>query len=181
MTDDELLKILRNPDTALATMRRELGLLKVGPTIAWVQERMASADKLLIFAWHHDVIEGLHKELLEFDPVVVTGRSTPAARALAVEDFQTRPGTRLFIGQILAAGTAITLTAANEVAIVEPSWVPGENVQAIARAHRLGQRDSVLASFLYLPGTLDERIIQVFRKKAAEISVLQGDTNASAA
>jgi SNF2 family DNA or RNA helicase len=181
MTDDELLKILRNPDTALATMRRELGLLKVGPTIAWVQERMASADKLLIFAWHHDVIEGLHKGLLEFDPVVVTGRSTPAARALAVEDFQTRPGTRLFIGQILAAGTAITLTAASEVAIVEPSWVPGENVQAIARAHRLGQRDSVLASFLYLPGTLDERIIQVFRRKAAEISVLQGDTNASAA
>ena len=103
-------------------------------------------------------------------------------RALAVEDFQTRPGTRLFIGQILAAGTAITLTAANEVAIVEPSWVPGENVQAIARAHRLGQRDSVLASFLFLPGTLDERIMSVFRRKASEISILQGDdTNASAA
>jgi SNF2 family DNA or RNA helicase len=181
MTDDELLKTLRNPDAALATVRRELGLLKTSPTILWVQERLASTEKMVLFAWHHDVIEQLRRGLLEFDPVVVTGESSPNARALAVEDFQTRAGTRLFIGQILAAGTAITLTAANEVAIVEPSWVPGENVQAIARAHRLGQRDSVLASFLFLPGTLDEQIIRVFRRKADEISILQGDTHASAA
>jgi SNF2 family DNA or RNA helicase len=88
---------------------------------------------------------------------------------------------RVFIGQVKAAGTAITLTAASEVAIVEPSWVPGDNVQAICRAHRLGQHDSVLASFLYLPGTLDQRIMTVFRRKAHEIAELQGDQiNASA-
>lgn len=79
---------------------------------------------------------------------------------------------RVFVGQILAAGTAITLTAASEVTIVEPSWVPGENRQAIDRAHRLGQQDSVLASFLYLPNTLDARIMGVFRRKAGEIASL---------
>jgi SNF2 family DNA or RNA helicase len=181
-SDDELLKTLRNPDTAVATVRRELGLMKVQPTIRWVEERLASANKILLFAWHHEVIDHLTRGLAEFAPVVITGKSTPNARALAVQDFQTQPGTRVFIGQILAAGTAITLTAASEVAIVEPSWVPGENLQAIARAHRLGQRDMVLGSFLYLLGTLDERIMRVFRRKAAEISELQGDTeDASAA
>jgi SNF2 family DNA or RNA helicase len=181
-SDNELLKTLRNPDTAAATVRRELGLMKVPATIRWVEERLASADKLLLFAWHHEVIDHLARGLAEFAPVMVTGRSTPNARALAVQDFQSNPGTRVFIGQILAAGTAITLTAASEVAIVEPSWVPGENLQAIARAHRLGQRDMVLGSFLYLLGTLDERIMRVFRRKAAEISELQGDTeDASAA
>ena len=179
--DDELLHSLRNPDTAVATVRRELGLMKVQPTILWVQERLASANKILLFAWHRDVIAGLERGLREFAPVVVTGNSTPNARALAVQDFQSNPATRIFIGQILAAGTAVTLTAASEVAIVEPSWVPGENIQAISRAHRLGQRDMVLASFLFLPRTLDERIMGVFRRKAAEISLLQGDTNASAA
>jgi SWI/SNF-related matrix-associated actin-dependent regulator 1 of chromatin subfamily A len=179
--DDELLKTLRNPDSAVATVRRELGLMKVASSIIWVQERLASVDKILLFAWHRDVIAGLERGLKEFAPVVVTGNSTPNARALAVQDFQSDPATRVFIGQILAAGTAVTLTAANEVAIVEASWVPGENVQAIARAHRLGQRDMVLASFLYLPGTLDERIMRVFRRKAAEIGELQGDDNASAA
>jgi SNF2 family DNA or RNA helicase len=177
--DDEFLKALRNPDTPIATARRELGLMKVQPTILWVQERMASVEKLLLFAWHHEVILQLHRGLMEFGPVTVTGNTSPGDRAVNVEHFQTRGQTRIFIGQILAAGTAVTLTAAGEVAIVEPSWVPGENVQAIARAHRLGQRDMVLASFLYLPGTLDQRIMQVFRRKAAEISELQGDDNAS--
>jgi SNF2 family DNA or RNA helicase len=51
--------------------------------------------------------------------------------------------------------------------------VPGENRQAIDRAHRLGQRDSVLASFLHIPGTLDHRIMTVFRRKAVEIAELE--------
>lgn len=173
--DEHLLAAMRNPDTKVATMRRELGELKVPSTCLWVQERMQSTEKLLVFAWHRSVIEALREGLLEFNPEVVTGNTPPQARALAVETFQQDPQVRVFIGQILAAGTAITLTAASEVAIVEPSWVPGENVQAICRAHRLGQRDSVLASFLYLPNTLDERIMQVFRRKASEIAELQGE------
>lgn len=173
--DAALLKALREPDPAIARVRRELGELKVEPTVRWVQERMNSTSKILLFAWHLSVIEHLRRALTEFDPVVITGETTPGGRTNAVELFQRRPGVRVFIGQVLAAGTAITLTAANEVAIVEPSWVPGDNVQAICRAHRLGQRDSVLASFLYLPGTLDQRIMQTFRRKAAEISELQGD------
>jgi SWI/SNF-related matrix-associated actin-dependent regulator 1 of chromatin subfamily A len=176
--DDDLIRALRSPDTAVATMRRELGLAKTPATIAWVRERMASTHKLLIFAWHHSVIDLLYRGLTEFYPVVVTGETSPKARAEAVTRFQDHAGTRIFIGQILAAGTAVTLTAASEVAIVEPSWVPGENYQAICRAHRLGQRDSVLASFLFLPGTLDERIMAVFRRKAGEIAELQGDYNA---
>jgi SNF2 family DNA or RNA helicase len=175
VTDDRVLRLLRAPDTGTATLRRELGEAKVPATLAWVQERMASVDKLVLFAWHHSVIEQLARGLAEFDPQVITGFTSSVARIAAIDRFQDHPGPCVFIGQILAAGTAISLTAAQEIAIVEPSWVPGENVQAIARAHRLGQHDSVLASFLFLPGTLDQRIIQVFRRKASEISVLQGD------
>lgn len=182
ISDDLLIKALHTPDAQLTTLRRELGELKVAPTIAWVQERMNSTNKMLIFAWHHSVIEHLRRGLEEFSPVTITGETSPVGRANAIDMFQHRAGVRLFIGQVLAAGTAITLTAASEVAIVEPSWVPGENVQAICRAHRLGQRDSVLASFLYLPGTLDQRIMATFRRKAVEISELQGDDiHASAA
>ena len=177
-SDDDLISALQLIDTGTVALRQQLGLLKVAPTLVWVQERMASTKKLLVFAWHHAVIEDLRKGLVEFNPVVITGQTAPKDRTDAIEAFQNHPNVRIFIGQVLAAGTAITLTAASEVAIVEPSWVPGDNVQAICRAHRLGQHDSVLASFLYLPGTLDERIIKVFRRKAAEISELQGDDDA---
>ena len=179
--DKQLIKALQTPDVELASLRRQLGELKVPGTIRWVQERLRSVNKILLFAWHLSVIEHLRRGLADFDPVIITGETSPVGRANAVELFQRRSGVRVFIGQVKAAGTAITLTAASEVAIVEPSWVPGDNVQAICRAHRLGQRDSVLASFLYLPGTLDQRIMAAFRRKASEIAELQGDQiNASA-
>lgn len=61
--DDALIKALRDPNNQLAGMRRELGELKVDPTVLWVQERMVSASKLLLFAWHHSVIEHLRRRL----------------------------------------------------------------------------------------------------------------------
>lgn len=157
----------------MARLRRQLGLTKVRAAVAWLAERMASTDKMLVFAWHLDVVDLLRRGLAEFKPAVLTGATSPNNRTHAIQAFQLDPNTRIFIGQIQAAGTAITLTAAHEVAIVEPSWVPADNVQAICRAHRLGQRDSVLASFLYLPDTLDERIMRTFRRKAAEIGQLE--------
>jgi SWI/SNF-related matrix-associated actin-dependent regulator 1 of chromatin subfamily A len=175
--DDAVMRALQQVNTTadnnLAALRRQLGELKVPAIVAWVEERLACGiGKLILFGWHLGVLNQLHRLLAAYDPVLVTGETTPTGRVTAIDLFQHRPSVRLFIGQILAAGTGITLTAAHEVAIVEPSWVPAENVQAICRAHRLGQHDSVLASFLYAPGTLDETIMRVFRRKAQELGHL---------
>jgi SNF2 family DNA or RNA helicase len=162
----------------LVTLRRRLGELKIEATVEWVTERLAcGVGKLLVFGWHTRTLETLHNLLAEYEPVLIIGDTSPAARVDAVDRFQRHPTTRVFVGQILAAGTAITLTAASEVAMMEASWVPGENTQAISRAHRLGQHDSVLASYLYLPGTLDQRIMSIFRRKAAETKELIGENH----
>lgn len=174
--DRELLDQLTRDGASLASMRRCLGELKVDATVQWVVERMnCGVTKMLLFGWHVHALHRLHRLLAEFDPVLVTGQTAPAARRTAEALFQERGTIRLFIGQILACGHAITLTAASEVAIMEPSWVPSQNNQAISRAYRMGQRDSVLASFLYAPNTIDEHIMRTFRRKADEIAILQGD------
>jgi len=163
----------------ISTLRRALGEQKLPGTAEWVAERLAcGADKVLVFGWHVRALERLYQILGEFQPVLITGRTHPTERAVLVDRFQRRPACRVFVGQMLAAGTAITLTAANEVIIFEPSWVPGENRQAIDRAHRLGQKDHVLAHYLYLPSTLDERIIQVMRRKAVHTQTLFHTTGA---
>jgi len=168
-------------EQSLSRLRRVLGEAKTWPAAAWAIERMGLTDgKLLLFAWHRGVIERLAMLLSEFDPVTVMGDTIPAQRIARVQRFQHVPTCRVFVGQVLAAGTAITLTAAHHVAIVEPSWVPGENDQAIARAHRLGQKHPVLASFLFLPGTLDQVIMQTFRRKAEDILHLVAHTPATA-
>jgi SNF2 family DNA or RNA helicase len=161
---------LRSSETHLATLRRLLGEAKAAPAAEWAREKLSTGvDKILLFAWHTNVIETLAGLLLDFNPVTITGATSTADRDDAVRRFQDNPETRVFVGQIKAAGTAITLTAASHIGIVEPSWVPGENDQVIARAWRMGQARPVIASFLYAPGSLDQRIMRAFRRKASEL------------
>jgi SNF2 family DNA or RNA helicase len=179
MSDEDIIRALQAVPAhgALSAVRHALGAAKVEATVEWVTERLSCGTrKLILFGWHRDVLEALHEKLGDYTPVLVTGTTAAAARAVAIERFQTHPLVRVFVGQLLATGTAVTLTAASEVAIVEPSWVPAENAQAIGRAHRLGQRDNVLASFLYIPGTLDQTIMRVFRRKAADIDAFNWET-----
>jgi SNF2 family DNA or RNA helicase len=167
---DALPDVLRDEELHLATLRRTLGVAKAAPSAEWAREKLGTGvDKILLFAWHTEVITTLADLLLDFNPVTITGATSTAERSRAVDRFQNDPGTRVFVGQIKAAGTAITLTAAAHIGIVEPSWVPGENEQVIARAWRMGQVRPVLASFLYVPGSLDQRIMRAFRRKASEL------------
>lgn len=176
--DEAVLAALRVNDESLAGARHQLGLLKVGPSVAWIKERLQSCRKMLVFAWHRDVIGALTRglELAGYPVVTITGATTPAERARSIHSFQNDPKVRVFVGQIQASGVAVTLTEASEVVMVECSWTPSDNYQAIARAHRLGQRDSVLASFLMFRDTLDGIVMQTFRRKAVEIADLQGDS-----
>jgi SWI/SNF-related matrix-associated actin-dependent regulator of chromatin subfamily A-like protein 1 len=159
-------------DPSVSTARRELGLAKVPAVVEWL--KAVNPHKSVLFAHHREVIQRLEQALLadRFPAVSIHGQTPHKDRVKAVEEFQTNPDVRVFVGQITAAGTAITLTAANEVAIVEPSWTPGENYQAACRVHRIGVRDGVVCRFLCVPGTLDEAIARASRRKAEDIAEL---------
>jgi SNF2 family DNA or RNA helicase len=173
LVGDDLLAYLEHHVTQLATLRRELGLAKVTACVEWIEETLASGvRKLVVFAHHKDLINQIMGALAEYDPVSITGDTSEPQRKAAILRFQNALETRVFVGQIDACGVAITLTAAHDVVFVECSWVPGANYQAASRCHRLGQQDGVLARMLYVPGSLDERIMKTFQRKANEIAQL---------
>ena len=56
-------------------------------------------------------------------------------------------------------------------------WNPHNDLQAQARAHRLGQRRSVLTFRLVTRGTVEERIVQKAKEKRALETVVMGKQN----
>ena len=150
----------------LATLRRYAGILKVRPVANVVKDELRNGDgKIVLFAWHKEVLALLRAELAEFNPVSITGETPSTKRQDAVDTFQGDTNCRVFLGQITAAGTGITLTAASRMIIVEPSFVPADNEQASLRIHRIGQRDGCLVQFAALADSVDEVVTEVLRRK----------------
>lgn len=151
----------------ISKLRHEQALQKLPKAIDFLCESLEdSADKVVVFAHHKDVIAELESGLAKFGTVTIDGETPIAARGGIVDSFQTGSA-RVFIGSIGAAGVGLTLTAASRVVFVELDWTPKAMNQAEDRCHRIGQRDSVLVQHLVLDGTLDAKIAKMLVRKQA--------------
>ena len=129
------------------------GLAKVPQVVEYVMSALEGEQKVILFAHHGDVIEGLKTgidvALKEGEySVTITGKTHVADRGNAVYSFQNDPLCRVLIGSIGAAGVGLTLTAASHVVFAELDPVPGKMTQAEDRAHRIGQDECVMVDHL---------------------------------
>jgi SWI/SNF-related matrix-associated actin-dependent regulator 1 of chromatin subfamily A len=95
----------------------------------------------------------------------ITGKINKEQRQKAVEQFQNDPETRGIICSISAAGVGLTLTEADHEIFVEMPWTPAETDQCEARAHRMGQKNNVLVSYLLADKSLDVAKFNLVEKK----------------
>lgn len=173
VSEEDVLDWLRSDGVHLATERRLTGLAKVPGVIEVIGETLDSGvNKIIVFAYHREVLDTLRQKMQGVRSVQIDGSTPSRDRDAAIQQFQNDPHTSVFLGQITACGEAMTLTASSHVLFAEFSWTPSENYQAACRAHRIGQRDGVLARFLTLPGSIDEMIGRVAARKAHEIAEL---------
>jgi SWI/SNF-related matrix-associated actin-dependent regulator 1 of chromatin subfamily A len=172
VSDDALLDAVQAGSVAFSTVRRLIGLAKVEGVAELAADALNDAldEKVILFAHHREVILKLADRLKKHAPLVIHGDTPSKARDNAIELFQNDARHRLIILAIEAAGEVITLHASCHVVIAEPSPVPTKNRQAIARAHRNGQKRPVLARFVLLPGTLDARLMSIVARKTRDIA-----------
>lgn len=157
-------------DMHLGTLRRVTGLLKVPGVIEAAQEALDDGlDKLVLMAWHTDVIDALREGLSAYGVVGIDGRTPPNRRDEQVQQFRT-PAKRVFVGQILAAGEAIDLSAACELWFVEPDWAPKNMKQASLRVTNHSQKRQVLVRVCALEGSIDEALMAVLTRKVESIT-----------
>jgi SWI/SNF-related matrix-associated actin-dependent regulator 1 of chromatin subfamily A len=126
-----------------------------------------TVPKLVVFAHHHAVIDGLMDAFAAagVKAVKLDGRMDSASKQASVDAFQTDASVRVFVGGISAAGVGLTLTAASHMIFAELDWVPGVVSQCEDRCHRIGQKDQVLIQHLVLDGSVDVKLAQAIVSK----------------
>ena len=77
-----------------------------------------------------------------------------------------------FLLSTRAGGVGINLATADTVIILDPDFNPHQDIQALSRAHRIGQKKKVLVFQLTTRATAEEKIMQIGKKKMALDHVL---------
>ena len=150
----------------VSLVRHEVAKAKIEPVGRYVCTKFeGSPEKVILFAHHYDVLDGLADALKCLNPVRVDGRLSNHKRMAAVDTFQSDPNCRCLIGQIKAAGVGLNLTAGAYVLFAELDWT--DMSQAEDRAWRIGQSREVTVQYLVFENTLDARMARMLVHKDA--------------
>ena len=82
-----------------------------------------------------------------------------------------------FLISLKAGGVGLNLTSADYVLLLDPWWNPAAEIQAINRAHRIGQDKHVFVYRFITKGTLEEKIVKLQQKKAELADVFINSNN----
>lgn len=153
------------------TLRRLLAHGKVSGALEVIEEILQEKRKLVVFGYFAEPLKTLTKQLVAkgYNTVQILGDTPSTARDEAVQTFQNNDDCRVFVGNIIAAGVGITLTAADTVLFLERDWTPANNRQAEDRIHRIGQENCCQIIDLVVADSIDEQVIKVLIYKQKTI------------
>ncbi|PIN15480.1 Chromodomain-helicase DNA-binding protein [Handroanthus impetiginosus] len=96
----------------------------------------------------------------------IDGKVSGAERQIRIDRFNANNSSRFcFLLSTRAGGVGINLASADTVIIYDSDWNPHADLQAMARAHRLGQTNKVMIYRLITRGTVEERMMQLAKRK----------------
>ncbi|MFY0650514.1 MAG: DEAD/DEAH box helicase family protein [Cyclobacteriaceae bacterium] len=90
---------------------------------------------------------------------------TTKDREAQVERFQNDASVKVFLISLKAGGLGLNLTKAEYVFLLDPWWNPAIEAQAIDRAHRIGQKNTVFTYRYITKNTVEEKIMLLQQNK----------------
>ncbi|MDB5776167.1 MAG: hypothetical protein JWP38_2300 [Herbaspirillum sp.] len=145
-------------------------------------ELVAEGRRILVFSQFTELLDLIADELtsMQLPWLALTGATPPSKRGALVRQFQ-QGKTPIFLISLKAGGVGLNLTAADTVIHMDPWWNPAVEEQATARAHRIGQQQTVFVYKLVIAGSIEERILELQSRKAALAEGVLGSDGAIAA
>ena len=131
--------------------------------------------RVLIFSQFLDMLNMIEDFLdgLGFQYQRLDGTIGTLQKQKRIDEFNA-PGSELFafLLSTRAGGVGINLATAETVIIMDPDFNPHQDIQALSRAHRIGQKNKVLCFHLVTRASAEEKMMQMGRKKMALDHVL---------
>jgi SWI/SNF-related matrix-associated actin-dependent regulator 1 of chromatin subfamily A len=138
-------------------------------TIQMADEFLEDENKVFIACCFDDEIAAL-KEYYGDKAVVYKGGMTTKQKDNAENKFMTDKNTKVFIGNIIAAGVGLTLTSSHICIFNSYDWVPGNNFQMMDRIHRIGQKEDVEVYYQLFSDTISDHMWNIITKKESNIN-----------
>jgi len=132
-----------------------------------VAEARANGRRVMVFSYFRDVLSQVAARLIGqvFGPL--TGSVPASERQTLIDRFSEAEHGAVLLAQIAVGGVGLNIQSASVVVICEPQLKPTMESQAIARAHRMGQANTVQVHRLLTEDSVDARILDILASKRA--------------
>ncbi|KAL8808389.1 MAG: hypothetical protein Q9200_004303 [Gallowayella weberi] len=142
-----------------------------------------SQHRALIFCQMKEMLDIVQNDVIrKLLPSVqflrLDGSVEASKRQQIVNQFNTDPSYDCLLLTTSVGGLGLNLTGADTVIFVEHDWNPQKDLQAMDRAHRIGQKKVVNVYRLITRGTLEEKILNLQRFKIDVASTVVNQQNA---
>ena len=139
---------------------------KFDQILLYFESIKTAGHKVLIFSSFVKFIHLLANAFEErgWKYALLTGQTVDREEEIA--RFNRNPDINAFFISLKAGGTGLNLTAADYVFIVDPWWNPASEMQALSRAHRIGQDRQVMVYRFISSDSIEEKIIALQNKKS---------------
>lgn len=191
-TEGEISTALRGETMVLIGILKKISARgKIEQALEHIQEVTEAGEKIVVFAWHKEIVQELKKHLPK--AVTVVGDDSMEKRTAAVNDFQKckRCGARVenhkdkdhdhvpsdtnvILCNIKSGGVGITLTASSRVLHIELPWTAADCDQDESRCDRISQKNCVQSGYLLGANTIDEYIYSLIEKKRSIANAVTG-------
>lgn len=138
---------------------------KMEDVMEMVESVISENSKVLVFSQFVKHLDLVRQQLDDQNiPYAYLDGSTRDRQA-EVKKFQEDERIKIFLISIKAGGTGLNLTRAEYVFILDPWWNPAVEAQAIDRAHRIGQINTVFTYKFITKNTIEEKLLKLQEKK----------------
>jgi len=137
-----------------------------------LKDVIANGHKALVFSNYLEALHIVEEELQEqsINCLKITGKTKK--RDQIVDSFQNDNDCSVLLMTLKTGGVGLNLTAAEYVFIYDPWWNASAENQAVDRAHRIGQKNSVFSYKLICRNTIEEKILQLQQNKTELVNAL---------